>query len=146
MLDVPIAEIGYTMHIAEVAELFAGSRRMNIRNSLELILGSSHPRFSDRFYRNFFRQYPEVKAYFEGVDLRRQGILLVMAVQIIIDHHLRPHLAMENYLRILGNRHHQIGIEVTDYQKFESALLTTLEGFHGEQWDKESEPPAEPVA
>lgn len=109
---------------------------MNIRNSLELILGSSHPRFSDCFYENIFRQYPEVKAYFQGVDLRRQGILLVMAVQIVIDHHLRPHLAMENYLRILGNRHHQLGIQIPDYQKFEGALLATLEGFHKELWDE----------
>ena len=109
---------------------------MNIRNSLELILGSAHPRFSDRFYENFFHQFPEVHRYFEGVDLRRQGILFTMAVQIIIDHHLRPHLAMKNYLRVLGNRHHQLGIEVSDYGKFESALLTSLQDFHGEQWEE----------
>lgn len=109
---------------------------MNIRNSLELILGSVHPRFSDHFYENFFRQYPEVQTFFTGVDLRRQGILLVMAVQVIIDHYLRPHLAMQNYLRILGNRHHQLGIAPADYQKFENALLTTLEGFLGERWDE----------
>lgn len=109
---------------------------MNIRNSLELILASAHPRFSDRFYENFFRQFPEVKAYFEGVDLRRQGILLTMSVQIIIDHHLRPHLAMKNYLRVLGNRHHRLDIRVSDYPKFQSALLTSLRDFHGEQWDE----------
>ena len=110
---------------------------MDIRTSLELILGSSNPRFSDRFYENFFRHYPEVEAYFSGVDLRRQGILLAMALQIIVDHHLRPHLAMKNYLRVLGNRHHQLGIQVSDYQKFESTLLTTLRSFHLEQWNDE---------
>jgi hemoglobin-like flavoprotein len=109
---------------------------MNIRNSLELILASSHPRFSDQFYEIFFRQFPDVQTYFEGVDLRRQGILLTMAVQIIIDNHLRPHLAMKNYLRLLGNRHHQLGIQVPDYAKFESALLVALRDFHGKQWDE----------
>ena len=110
---------------------------MDIRTSLELILAGTRPRFSERFYENFFGHYPEVEAYFSGVDLRRQGILLAMALQHIVDHHLRPHLAMKNYLRVLGNRHHQLGIQVSDYQKFEGALLTTLRDFHSEQWNEE---------
>jgi len=108
---------------------------MNIRDSLGLILASSDPRFSDRFYRNFFGHHPEVEAWFAGVDLRRQGIMLTMALQIIVEHHLRPHLATKNYLRLLGNRHHQLGIPASDYQKFAVSVLTTLGKFHGERWD-----------
>lgn len=110
---------------------------MNIRDSLELILSSSNPRFSDRFYRNFFSHHPDVRKWFADVDLSRQGILLTMALQIIVEHHLRPHLAMKNYLRLLGNRHHLLGIPASDYRRFEVSLLTTLGDFHGERWGEE---------
>ena len=110
---------------------------MDIRVSLQLILSSSDPRFSERFYQNFFSHYPDVEEWFTGVDLRRQGILLAMALQVIVEHHLRHHLAMKNYLRLLGNRHHGLGIPASDYQKFETSLLTTLGEFHAERWNED---------
>ena len=102
---------------------------MDIRVSLELILSSNEPRFSDLFYGTFFCQYPEVSQWFGGVDLRRQGVLLAMALQVMVEHHFRRHLTMKNYLRLLGNRHHRLGIPASEYQKFEASLLTTLARF-----------------
>lgn len=42
---------------------------------------------------------------------------------------------MTNYLRLLGNRHCCLGIPAANYPKFADSLLTTLEEFHGPQWD-----------
>jgi len=108
---------------------------MDIRVSLELILASSNPRFSDRFYQTFFDQNPEVKKWFSGVDLTRQGVLLAMALQVMVEHHLRRHLVMKNYLKLLGNRHHRLGIPTSDYPKFGASLLSTLRDFHAERWN-----------
>ena len=107
---------------------------MNIRDSLQLILASTSPRFSERFYENLLSHHPELEARFAGVDLKRQGVLLAMALQVIVEHQLRPHLAMKNYLKLLGNRHHLLGIPPSDYKKFEISLLTTLGDFHDKQW------------
>jgi hemoglobin-like flavoprotein len=108
---------------------------MDIRVSLELILSGSSPRFSDRFYETFFDQYPEVEKWFGGVDLKRQGVLLAMALQVMVEHHLRRHLVMKNYLNLLGNRHHRLGIPASDYPKFGASLLSALRDFHAERWD-----------
>jgi hemoglobin-like flavoprotein len=110
---------------------------MDIRVSLQLILSSSNPRFSERFYQNFFSHYPKVEEWFAGVDLRRQGVMLAIALQVLVEHHLHHHVVTKQYLRLLGNRHHRLGIPVSDYQEFESALLATLGQFHAEQWNEE---------
>ena len=110
---------------------------MDIRVSLQLILSSSNPRFSDHFYENFFSHYPDVEKWFVSIDLRRQGIMLAIALQGMVEHHLHHHFVTKHYLRLLGNRHHRLGIPVSDYQKFETSLLTTLGEFHAERWNED---------
>jgi len=110
---------------------------MDIRVSLQLILSSSNPRFSDHFYENFFSHYPDVEKWFVGIDLRRQGIMLAIALQGMVEHHLHHHFVTKHCLRLLGNRHHRLGILVSDYQKFETSLLTTLGEFHVERWNED---------
>lgn len=109
---------------------------MDIRASLGLILSTNHPRFSDCFYQTFFGQYPDVKKRFDGVDLKRQGVLLMIAVQVMVEHHLHRHLVMKNYLKLLGHRHRLHEIPVSDYPKFDASLLTALKTFHAELWNE----------
>ena len=78
---------------------------MDIRDSLQVILATGKPQFSERFYSNFFGHYPEIEKKFDAVDLKRQGIMLTMALQVVVEHYLRPHLTMKNYLRLLGHKH-----------------------------------------
>ncbi len=108
---------------------------MDIRDSLELMLSEPDQLFSRRFYQNFFTHHPEIQDLFAGVDLTRQRILLNIALQAMVTHFLRPYPAMKNYLRYLGQKHHQRGIDAADYGKFEISLLTTLGTFHGKDWD-----------
>ena len=73
------------------------------------------------------------------LDPRQQGLNLPLppALQSMVEHHLHHHVVTKHYLRLLGNRHHRLGIPVSDYQKFETSLLTTLGEFHAERWDED---------
>lgn len=106
---------------------------MTVQDSLQRILhGEKAP--GDVFYAHFFLHCPEAKAFFEGVNLRRQGVLLNMALMVIVQYHSHAYRATELYLKYLGRRHEELGIPVSLYVAFRDAMLISLEELLGQTW------------
>jgi hemoglobin-like flavoprotein len=108
---------------------------MDIHESLEHVLRRQEI-VADLFYAVFLDRYPQVRRFFEGVDLSRQAVLLSIALKVIEQHYMGGYLAAENYLRYLGTRHDDLGIPENTFPLFREAMLATLGQFHGNLWDE----------
>jgi hemoglobin-like flavoprotein len=108
---------------------------MNIQDSLQQILASKKL-FGQQFYDLFFTKCPEVKKFFEGVNIDRQAVLLTMALVVIEKQFSSPFAAAEEYLKYLGSKHHNWKIPKTLYADWTEAMLATLAQFHGDDWDE----------
>lgn len=107
---------------------------MNIHESLEHVLRSKDS-FGEAFYSVFFDRFPEVRRHFDGVNLKRQAVLVTMALIIIERYFYQPFTATEQYLQYLGTRHKEWSIERDLYPKWCEAMLASLEQFHGDHWN-----------
>jgi hemoglobin-like flavoprotein len=108
---------------------------MTIHDSVHRILDQQAP-FADLFYLFFLERYPEVRGYFEKVNMKRQAVLLTMALMVMERHYSGSYPATRMYLKYLGTRHHDWGIPKELYPKFRAALLATLQRFHSTDWDE----------
>jgi hemoglobin-like flavoprotein len=109
---------------------------MNIQESVERILQHKES-LADLFYEVFLRECPEVRRHFDQVNFRHQSVLLTMALMVMERHHRGPYPATESYLRYLGTKHHDRGVPAETYPLFAAALLSTLQRFHGDDWNEE---------
>ncbi len=107
---------------------------MDIRESIHAILQQEET-LADLFYLVFLERYPEVRRHFEGVDLKRQAVLLTTALMVVEGYYAHAHPSVGTYLKYLGSRHHGRGVAPELYPKFRDALLETLERFHGKAWE-----------
>jgi hemoglobin-like flavoprotein len=108
---------------------------MTIQDSLHRLLQEKES-VAELFYSVFFERSPEVKPFFEGVDMKRQCTLLTMTLLIIERNYVCAYPAAESYLRYLGTRHHTRGIPLETYPAFRAALLETLARVLGDQWEE----------
>ncbi len=106
---------------------------MDISESLNRIL-ESNDIFGESFYEIFFNSYPDVQAYFDGVDMKRQAVLLTMALTVVEQFYSQQHLATKKYLMYLGMQHHAREIPEGLYTQWRDAMLETLFQFHGDDW------------
>jgi hemoglobin-like flavoprotein len=109
---------------------------MNIQDSLERILRRQDI-VADLFYTIFLDRYPQVQQYFRSVDLKRQAVLLTIALKVVEQHYLGGYPVTRSYLEYLGTKHRNLGIPKDTYPMFQDALLATLERFHGDLWSAE---------
>jgi hemoglobin-like flavoprotein len=111
---------------------------MNIEQSLGRILERREP-LADLFYTSFLDEYPEVRQFFVRVNMKRQAVLLTIALQLSVQHYVyvKSFPAIPAYLKILGERHQNWGIPREHYPKFREAMLSTLSRFHGHDWNAE---------
>jgi hemoglobin-like flavoprotein len=107
---------------------------MDIAQSLHRILEQQET-MADLFYIIFLERYPEVRQYFEGVNLKAQSVLLTMALMVMERHYSGSYPATRMYLRYLGTKHHDRGIPAELFPKFRDALLAALERFHSNDWN-----------
>jgi hemoglobin-like flavoprotein len=119
-----------------IAKLVATTKAnaMHIQESVHRILGRQEA-LADLFYLVFLDDYPEVRQYFEGVDLQYQAVLLTMALLVIERHYTAAYPATKAYLKYLGTKHQTRGVPEELFPHFRDALLVTLEQFHGSDWD-----------
>ncbi len=106
---------------------------MEIHESIQRIL-QAKDELGVMFYEHFLTHYPEVQRHFQGVDLKRQSILLVTALMIIERHSTHPTPATELYLQYLGTRHHGLQVPKDVYGVWVRAMLETMQKFHGQDW------------
>jgi hemoglobin-like flavoprotein len=107
---------------------------MDIQESLREILAREEL-VADLFYIVFLDRYPEVRRQFVNVNMRRQAVLLTMALQVVVQYYLHGFPAAEAYLKILGEEHSRRQIARELYPKFCDALLATLSRFHSRDWN-----------
>lgn len=107
---------------------------MDIHESVHKLLADQQV-LSDRFYERLLIDHPEFRPFFEGVDLKRQAVLLGMTLLLIEHHYIHRYPTSENYLQILGHRHQaRHGIPAGLYPTFGRVLLETLAAYHGDEW------------
>lgn len=108
---------------------------MEIQDSVELILQHGED-VADRFYATFLDRFPEARAFFDGVDLKRQAVLLTMTLKLLEEYHTHGFPAIVSYLKYLGHRHRvHLKIPVELYPPFGECLMEALRDFHGAKWD-----------
>ncbi len=78
---------------------------LSLRQSIHEILENADGRLGGLFYRCLLEEYPELRGYFDRLDMSIQSTMLVNALHVVAAHaeHRRP--ATGEYLRILGHRH-----------------------------------------
>lgn len=106
---------------------------MDIEQSVQQLLKQKQV-VIERFYDIFLNRHPEVRPYFENVNLNHQATLLTMALIMVESHYSQSYPATTHYLHVLGHRHHQNGIKPEHFAKFRDCLLETLAEFHGDDW------------
>jgi hemoglobin-like flavoprotein len=104
---------------------------MDMHESLQRILASKQV-LGDAFYEALFARHPEFRPYFEGVDLRRQAVLLTMQLTVIDGYHRLRSPPARLYLQYLGTRHHGRGIPQELYGPFRDTLLEVLQQVLGQ--------------
>jgi hemoglobin-like flavoprotein len=109
---------------------------MDLHESLQRILASKQV-LGDAFYEALFARHPEFRPYFEGVDLRRQAVVLTMELTVIDNYHRLRSPSARLYLRYLGTKHHDRGIPQELYGPFRETLLEVLQQVLGQGWTEE---------
>jgi hemoglobin-like flavoprotein len=123
---------GINVLIAALRDEFA----MDIQGSVGKILQRGEV-MADLFYITLLDRYPQVRAYFAGVDLRRQAVLLTMALKLVEQYYVHHYPALQSYLKVLGDRHRErLNIPAEMFAPFGDCLLVTIREFHGSEWDK----------
>jgi hemoglobin-like flavoprotein len=109
---------------------------MDMHESLQRILASKQV-LGDLFYEALFARHPEFGPYFEGIDLRRQAVLLTMELTIIESYHRLRSSPARMYLQYLGTKHHDRGIPQELYGSFRDTLLEVLRQLLEQGWTDE---------
>lgn len=107
---------------------------MDIHESIDQILASDDV-LGTAFYEAFL-QYPEVQKFFDGVNLKRQSVLLTMALLVVEQCETESSPVVKAYLQDLGVKHEKMGVPESLYPYFHDALLSTLSEYHKEDWNE----------
>jgi hemoglobin-like flavoprotein len=106
---------------------------MPLAASLDRIL-QSQALLGERFYARFFAAVPAARKYFEAIDMRRQALVLTMALTVIQQHYDHDYPATRDFLHYLGSKHHNRRIPIELYNEWRQVMLDTLAEFHGDDW------------
>ena len=107
---------------------------MTIAESIHSIL--SRPELvTDLFYVKYLDRYPDLRAYFEGVEMQHQAVLLKMALTVTQQYYEHRYPAAEQYLFVLGQKHHLRQVPKSLYADWRDCLLDTFQQFLGDDWD-----------
>ncbi len=96
------------------------------------------PQVVNRFYEVLWNDYPESKALFEKVDMKRQKVALANSLVKIVDSLEDPE-GLTKYLKDMGARHVGYGAEFAHYDAVGASLLKTFAEFFGRDWTQELE-------
>lgn len=91
---------------------------------------------TDLFYIKYLDRYPDVRKYFEGIELEHQAVVLKMALTTIQQYYEHHYPAAEQYLKVLGYRHRMQQVPKHLYPDWCDSMLDTLEQFHGSDWNE----------
>jgi nitric oxide dioxygenase len=94
--------------------------------------------FAEHFYDDLFATSPEVKDYFDGVDMRQQGDKLMAALHLVVKG-LNNLEALVPLVEDMAIRHVGYGVQPDDYDKVGASLLRTFARTLDEGFTQEAE-------
>jgi hemoglobin-like flavoprotein len=105
---------------------------MELSESVEQIV-SNESLALEAFYDRLFARYPEFRSYFSESRIKRQTVMLTMALASVKQY---PDLrgSARAYLQVIGSKHRERGISRDLYHKFNEVLVETVAEFHGDDW------------
>lgn len=109
---------------------------MDIHQSLDAIR-SSQGEFAETFYNRLAEDQPEIFRHFDGIDMKQQAHMLTIALFLIVADFEKPCTSIQEYLRVLGTRHHHRKIDQQLFAQWQETLLATLADFHATAWSRE---------
>ena len=109
---------------------------MNLEESANYIL-INQSRLADRFYEVLFREHPEVRVFFDGINMDAQRAKLVTALVTVQRQATVGGWVSENYLRDLGKMHVKLGVRPSMFRDFIETLMKVLAEFHDEHWTQD---------
>lgn len=89
------------------------------------------------FYADLFETAPEVKPYFDGTDMTKQGGLLMATLGVVVNG-LRDLEKIVPVAQEMAVRHVGYGVKAEDYDKVGASLLRTLEKGLGDGFTPET--------
>lgn len=108
---------------------------MRLIQSIEEILTRAD--IADSFYELLFEEHPEMKPLFRSTNMKRQKVMVTLALQTIGYHYRHPNAAMSAFLQHLGETHRERGIAPQELIKFRDTMLVALANFHADDWSDE---------
>ena len=106
-----------------------------LRESFDLVL-EREPNLTSRFYDNLFSRHPQVKPMFHRSPRATQEKMLADALVAVIDH-LEDAPWLVEKLGAMGIKHIEYGVTPEMYPWVGDALLATLAGVAGSDWNDE---------
>ena len=107
---------------------------MTITESVHAIMSRSEL-VVDLFYVKYLDRYPELRDYFEGVEMDQQAVLLTMALTVTQQFYTHRYPAAEQYLFVLGQKHHLRQIPRSLYGEWRDCLLDALQQSLPDDWN-----------
>ncbi len=106
---------------------------MTIAESIHRIL-SQDDLVTDLFYLTYFERYPDLSVQFDGVDMEQQAVVLRMSLTVIHQYYEHGYPAAEQFLLVLGHKHHLRNIPKDLYADWRDCMLDTLERYFEHEW------------
>lgn len=108
-------------------------RTMNLKESASFLL-MNQDRLAERFYERLFKEHPETRQFFRGIDMAHQQSKLVSALVTVQRHSTVGGWVSENYLHGLGKKHVALKVTPEMFPHFESVLMKVLVELHENNW------------
>lgn len=108
---------------------------MHLEESLQRVL-SNKESVIHRFYYRFLIENPEARMLFVNVDLKKQALMLTMALIVAEAHSRDNYPAVEHYLHVLGDRHREAGVPRELFGPFRDCLIETVRECQAADWDE----------
>lgn len=108
---------------------------MKLGDSLRAVLAHKEL-VIEKFYDRFLAECPEARELFDGVDMKKQSLMLSAAL-IVSEAHSREDLpAVQHYLEVLGEQHREMGVPKDLLPSFRDCLVETISACHS-NWSEE---------
>ena len=108
---------------------------MQLEESLKHVL-SQKEQVTEKFYTRLLSEYPEVRELFNGVDMKKQALMLSVALIASEAHTRDEYPAVEHYLQVLGGQHCDAGVPKEMFPFFRDCLISTIGSCHSD-WTEE---------